>query len=125
MKFFRFSFFLALSMLNAQVLINRNWVELSGNPGSNVILSEWNQIDWTSSSFDSQGNLIVVGNTQQAAGNTDILVSKYDRKSGALVWETTYNGPVSGHDYGVSVLVDGADNVIVAGVVSTASGQSA
>jgi len=89
MKFFRLSFFLsfflALSMLNAQVLINRDWVELSGNPGSNVILSEWNQIEWTSSSFDSQGDLIVVGNTQQAAGNTDILVSKYNRESGALV----------------------------------------
>jgi len=123
-------FFLLLSFLlpvntNAQVLVNREWVELTGNPdGSNPFLSDWDQIDWTNSALDGQENLLVVGNTLQAAGNTDIITTKFDRDGGVL-WEKTFAGPTNGYDYGVALSLDNQDNVFVAGVVSTASGQSA
>ena len=45
-------------MLNAQVLVNRDWAELSGNPSASAVFSDWDLVDWTSSALDGQGNSI-------------------------------------------------------------------
>ncbi len=123
--FFVLISFLLPSKFNAQILVNREWVELTGNPdGSNTFLSDWDQIDWTNSALDGQENLLVVGNILQTPGNTDIITTKFDRDGGVL-WEKTFSGPTNGYDYGVALSLDNQDNVFVAGVVSIASGQSA
>ena len=69
------------------------------------------------SSFDAQGNVIVVGNTLVAPGNPDVLITKYDRE-GVLLWQHTFAGTAGAQDYGVAVAADGSGNCFVAAAVT-------
>ena len=64
---------------NAQTLINQDWFYAYGIPDS---------ISWGSSTTDIYGNFYTIGNTVNASGNTDALVSMYDSQ-GELIWQTT------------------------------------
>jgi uncharacterized delta-60 repeat protein len=62
---------------------------------------------------DSADNIIVCGYTDsEGAGANDMLVAKYN-SSGVLLWAKTLGG--IGHDYGYSVAVDSADNILICG----------
>lgn len=60
----------------AQVLVNREWEVLAGLPDT---------INWTATTVDLAGNLLVAGNTQMGLGQTAMLVTKYDTE-GNTVW---------------------------------------
>jgi len=112
----------ANTSLHAQsLLINQEWVAHSGQPDAvNFPGSPWEDIDWNSSTTDNSGNLLVVGNTLVAAGNTDILTTKYS-PSGSVVWQRTFGSGANGYDYGVTVATDPTGNVYVAGVTTGVS----
>ncbi|MEQ1862598.1 MAG: REJ domain-containing protein [Chthoniobacteraceae bacterium] len=65
---------------------------------------------------DSAGNVVVTGFSHgNISGNDDYYTAKYAAADGTLVWEKRYNGPVGGVDYGYSVAVDAAGDVVVTG----------
>jgi hypothetical protein len=71
-------FFSFLLNLQSQLLVNQTWVSSSGEPDQlSLPGSQWDNIDYNSSTLTGNGDLIVVGNTKQSIGNTDILVTKY------------------------------------------------
>lgn len=92
----------------AQTYVNKEWSNSTGLPGT---------IDWTATAVDQQGNMFVVGNTQVGPGNTDVLVSKYNR-DGELLWQQGHHGNAEADDYGVAVTTDGTGNCFVAAAVS-------
>lgn len=92
----------------AQMYVNKKWVQTTGAPDN---------IDWTASTFDALGNVIVVGNTLVSPGNPDVLITKYDSE-GALLWQQTFAGSANAQDYGVAVVADGAGNCFVAATVT-------
>ena len=105
--------------LNAQVLVNQVWTSNSGQPDAiNFPISEWEEIDWTSSITTISNELIIVGNTLQSATNTDILITKQNSE-GQVLWEQTFAGTAGSNDYGLAVILDNNQNVLVAGVVTT------
>ncbi len=63
---------------------------------------------------DKKGNVYVVGTSWQSGAETDIVTIKYD-SSGNEKWVHRYNGPFSGNDYGVDVVVNSYGDVYVTG----------
>lgn len=107
--------------INAQVLVNQVWTTSSGQPDAiNFPNSEWEEIDWISSIITSSDELIIVGNTLQFIGNTDILITKQN-SAGQIMWEQTFAGIVGSYDYGLAVTLDNSQNILVAGVVTTSN----
>ncbi|MBX7242869.1 MAG: S8 family serine peptidase [Bacteroidia bacterium] len=93
--------------VNAQsVYTNRNWVDYSAYPDS---------VYKVFSLFDYSGNLVIVGNTVNASGNSDIFITKYD-DMGNILWQDTYSGTASMNDYGITAVSDIYNNIYVAGV---------
>ena len=64
------------------------------------------------------------GSRTNAAGNTDIFTAKYDAQSGAEVWSRTHAGAAAKNDEGISVAVDSLGNVVIAGTVTNAAGNT-
>ncbi len=66
--------------------------------------------------IDSAGDIIVTG-TVLNASDRDIVTIKYKGSDGSILWKGVYQGTGdgSGHDYSTSVVVDGSNNVYVAG----------
>jgi hypothetical protein len=111
-------FFSFLLNLQSQLLVNQTWVSSSGEPDQlSLPGSQWDNIDYNSSTLTGNGDLIVVGNTKQSIGNTDILVTKYGI-NGQVLWEQTYAGSAGSYDYGLAVTIGNNGNVIVAGVIT-------
>jgi hypothetical protein len=63
--------------------------------------------------FDSQGNIIVTGESQTTADGLDYYTRKYFA-DGSIDWSVRYDG-TSGSDRALFVAVDGANNIIVTG----------
>jgi hypothetical protein len=97
--------FAVLSMIvKAQTFVNKSWVKTTGLPDA---------VNWTGSCFDSDKNLIFVGNTVTSLGNANILVTKY-RSDGGIAWQRVAGGLAGLNDYGVAVTVDNQNNRLVA-----------
>ena len=64
---------------------------------------------------DAAGNAIVAGTSNSNRTGQDIVVHKYNRNTGSLLWEARYNGPGSGTDFPNDVALDAGGNVIVTG----------
>ncbi len=97
-----------VTALAAQMYVNKEWAETTGLP---------DDIDWTATALDNEGNILVVGNTLQSTGNPDVLISKYSR-DGELIWQRTYGGNAEVQDYGVAVATDNSGNCYVAATVT-------
>ncbi len=59
-------------------------------------------------------NIYILGNAITASGS-DILLVKYN-SNGSEIWSQTYNGPVSGDDYGVKIVLDNLENIYLTGI---------
>jgi len=63
---------------------------------------------------DPEGNVIITGYSEGAAGDRDILTMKYSA-NGDQEWVSIYNGPAGMDDEGVKLLVDGNGHTYVTG----------
>ena len=66
-------------------------------------------------SLDAAGSVLVAGRVD-LAGNSDWFVAKLDGVTGAVLWSDTYGG--SGNDRALSLAIDAAGDVYVAGYVT-------
>ncbi|MEX2483793.1 MAG: T9SS type A sorting domain-containing protein [Brumimicrobium sp.] len=64
--------------------------------------------------IDSNDDVIIAGNHQVSASDFDIFAKKLDGTNGSTVWTYTYTGSAN-YDQLRSVVIDGNDNVILAG----------
>lgn len=64
--------------------------------------------------IDSNDDVIVTGYVWSGS-NYDIHTVKYAGADGSILWQNTYDGAASGHDYATSVAVDAINNVYVGG----------
>ncbi|MBP6091576.1 MAG: hypothetical protein KA521_10000, partial [Crocinitomicaceae bacterium] len=85
-----------VSTFGQQTYINREWENATGTVG---------YIHKTSSILDNFQNLIVATNTINGAGNSDILVTKYN-PYGSVLWQQTFNGTGNGNDYAIQLAVN-------------------
>ncbi len=65
--------------------------------------------------LDAVGNVIVAGTSDSNRTGDDIVVHKYNRNTGSLLWEARYNGPGNGYEFPNDLAVDAEGNVIVVG----------
>jgi Subtilase family len=111
--FASFVLFILLSVtVYAQTLVNKSWVKTTGLPDA---------INWTGSCFDTEKNLIFVGNTVTAPGNANILVTKYNA-DGRIAWQRITGGAAGLNDYGVAVTVDNQNNSYIAAAMTASNG---
>src|SRR5689334_18864521 len=80
------------------------------------VVRQWERVDSFGGTpgaiaVDTNGNVFVAGG---ASTSTDGLVVGYSG-SGTALWTNRYNGPANSTDSLLSVIVDGAGNVIVTG----------
>ena len=64
---------------------------------------------------DAAGNVIVAGEHQQSATDSDWKVIKYAAADGAILWQRDFAGSGAGLDIPYSVAIDAAGNAIVVG----------
>jgi uncharacterized delta-60 repeat protein len=108
--------------------------ESSGGALANVLIAKYNSsgtIQWQITlgganqdvgydiAVDGSGNAYIIGYTASSgAGNSDVLIVKYDT-SGTIQWQRTLGGVSD--DVGRSIAVDGSGNVYISGY-TTSSG---
>lgn len=72
--------------------------------------------------LDGDGNILVVGESERASGNSDMTIWRYDA-TGALDESfghggtATYNGVSNVDDIGYAIALDGSGNILVAGMI--------
>jgi uncharacterized delta-60 repeat protein len=87
------------------------WSALYNSPSSNLYDEP------SAMCFDSQGNIIITGESDQDPTsflNNDFLTIKYSQ-NGTLIWAMKYNSPANDNDRSMSVATDNSDNVYVTG----------
>ena len=72
---------------------------------------------------DGAGNVLVAGWGGTASSSDDWEIRKYDASLATLLAATNYDGPADGYDGAMSIVVDGAGNVLVAGSETGLSGD--
>ena len=70
--------------------------------------------------FDSQQNPIVAGNTRNSSGDDDITIVKYNKTDGTELFSKNYDSG-NGDDKAYNILIDANQNIIINGVVNTAT----
>lgn len=86
-----------------QVYSNEEWTNYSGSPDS---------INWTASKVTGSGDLVVVSNSKNIGGNTDVLITKFT-SLGAIIWQQTFDGPTNGDDYGIKLVLGPSSEIYV------------
>lgn len=88
-------------------MVNLEWEAATGNPSE--------LIDYSASTFDDSGNLIVVGNTLVSGESENFLVSKFDSE-GTLLWKYEYNfSDADSTDFATAVVCDASDFIYITG----------
>ena len=70
---------------------------------------------------DRNGNVVITGwsyKRHSPGYGADYFTAKYAANDGALLWETSYNGPADSEDRASAVAVDQEGNVVVTGVAA-------
>lgn len=91
--------------INAQTYVNKEWVNNFGAPDT---------IDWSAKTTCLWGRIITVGNTMVQGQQANILITVFS-DDGTIEWQTDWNGPQNGSDYGAAVISDYNGNIYVAG----------
>ncbi len=65
--------------------------------------------------IDKEGNIIVVG-TSENLSNDDYFIIKYNDDLSVVLASATYNGPANGNDRAYGIALDGDGNIIVTGI---------
>jgi hypothetical protein len=99
--------------LHAQTYVNKEWVNNYGAPDT---------IAWSASATDLWGRVITAGNTVVSGQQANILITVFSEE-GATEWQTDWDGPLSGADYGAAVITDNSGNIYVAGASQYNSGS--
>jgi hypothetical protein len=73
--------------------------------------------------LDSAGHVVVAGSVVSSPGNTDLYVAMIDVNNGTQSWFATFDSGAAALDSATRIAVDGAGNIVVAGV-SNKSGTS-
>jgi len=97
----------ALPTIQARAQLHQAWTDrwdgsLSGDDGAYAM------------TVDSNGNIVVAGETETATGGGDGLVVKYD-PSGRKLWQQTYDGPANAYEYWNEIETDSSDRIVVLG----------
>jgi predicted Rdx family selenoprotein len=74
--------------------------------------------------LDQAGNVLITAYSTSAASQTDYYTAKYASSDGALIWERRHDGPASGTDHPVALVVDADGHVVVTGYTETANGKT-
>lgn len=101
-----------VTIFGQQSYINREWENTTGTVGA---------IHRTTSILDNFQNLIVACNTVNGAGNSDVLITKYDA-DGLILWQQTYNGSANGNDYAVQLAVNSSNEIFIAAALTQSAG---
>ena len=81
-----------------------------------VTIDNWSGIDRArGASVDSEGNLVMVGETYTPDDLTNIWMGRYAAVDGAQLWVEWYDSEGGDNDIGYGVAVDRDDNVIIGG----------
>ncbi|MBD3637185.1 MAG: S8 family serine peptidase [Crocinitomicaceae bacterium] len=97
--------FIAQNALSQVTYANREWVEHSPLTSSNYKHT---------SSIVHNKNLYVTGHTLNSNGDTDIITIKYN-SDGDTVWSKTYEGSSGEDDYGIDLIMNNSNELIVIG----------
>jgi predicted Rdx family selenoprotein len=74
--------------------------------------------------LDRAGNVLITAHSTSAASQTDYYTAKYASSDGALIWERRHDGPASGADRPVALVVDADGHVVVTGYTEAANGKT-
>jgi len=112
-----FIFSITISLLNSsrlqsQTLINLLW---------DVQLNYPDTVQWSADKLNSSSDLFTTGNTWHNDAQKVNMITTKRNSSGTLIWQTEYNGTLSGYDYGSVICLDGSGNVFVAGATHNTS----
>lgn len=103
---------LLTGLLNAQVLVNREWKATSGSPVFNPILNAFG-VQWSNSIKVGSG-LVTVGHTNVSGQGENIFLTKYDN-AGVVVFQVNYNTGATHNDYGTAVVEASNGDLFVCG----------
>ncbi len=110
-------FLASLARLSAQDPLVQRWYQLYDQGAADTNESA------RKVALDAAGNVFVAGYSDSNRTGTDIVVHKYNRNTGTLLWEARYNNPNNGYDYVNDIAVDGAGNAIITGYIYNGSSQ--
>ena len=97
-----------------KIYSNEEWTNFTGN------IPTYSR---TSSVVLLDGSIIAINSNTNTSGNSDVLISKY-KKTGQLVWQTTFDGGYSENDYGVKIIKNSNGYFYVAAIISVSSTNS-
>jgi hypothetical protein len=84
-----------------------------------------NGIDWARAlAVDSQGNVVVTGQSWKDGQNLDVVTRKYRSRDGKLLWTRRYNGEANDYDVAADVAVDADGNAYVCGTATVMGGKN-
>jgi hypothetical protein len=74
--------------------------------------------------LDQAGNVLITGYSTDTETKADFYTAKYAASDGALIWQQRHDGPASGEDRPVGLVVDPAGHVVVTGYTAASNGET-